>query len=95
MKKKSTIALRVDKDFVDFVRESTGESVASKAFILSAARYIEQVGVIARMEAEQLRLADEQLRLAQLLRQKKVLFQSLVPLCAKVAELAGQDDLFE
>lgn len=86
---KSTIILRsLDKDFVDQVRDATGESTGSKAFQAAAKRLLQQLSYVEELEAETRRLR-------MLLNAKRTIFRRLVPLCTLVVQISGEDDQFD
>lgn len=81
------VKFNADEDFVDRLKELTGETVASKAFLSSAARYDRSVGLIADLKAQIAKLTDERNVLRQVIGDAR---------CAAIAlvERASQDDMF-
>ncbi|WP_434598723.1 hypothetical protein M1D58_27310 (plasmid) [Pseudomonas sp. R4-76] len=79
---------QIDDALVAQVKKLTGKGSGSQALIAAAELVITQEARIASMQDENARLRE---RLARMNR----LVKELAPLCVQVAEVAGQQDLFD
>lgn len=84
----ATLTVRdVSDKALDKYKEFSGQKTAVKALLACADKALAQDELINDQVAEIARLKEQ-------VSQRNQVLESLVPLCAQVAELAGQDDLF-